>query len=252
MRTTIRTILLASCMLTHGAIAAAQDQEEGPVELAPASDEVSTTAEVSTSGSASASYGPATPQDAPRTGRESVGALRVYGGFRLGVGGGFKPIDVDGAPDDILALAKATPGLQLGVDYVVMDYFAIGGETRLSWPGYKAGGDRLMLWDVVVKPRARMLLSSYPLELYAALPFGISVANFPNDERPEITGKAHATLGLSAGAYYFFNQHMGINAEMGWLWNWIRGEVDLGATTATSKQRLGQFTLLNVNFVYAF
>lgn len=241
---TIRTALLAACMTLGSQLAQAQDQEEGPVELAPTPQEVSpppVQASVSSSGSLE------TRGSARRIGTEPAGALRVYAGFRLGVGGGVKPTEPD---QDLIQTAKATPGLQIGVDYVVMDYFAIGGETRLAWAGLKAGGDRFMLWDIVAKPRARMLLSSQPLELYAAMPIGISVSNQDDDLEPEVTGKAHATLGLAGGAYYFFTQHMGVNAELGWQWNWLRAEVE-GADD-TFKSRLGQLTLLNVNFVYAF
>src|SRR5688500_8921735 len=149
MRTTIRTALLAACMASSVA-AQAQNQEEGPVELAPTPEEVSpppASASVSTSGSVEASS-----SSVPR-GAENVGALRVYGGFRLGVGGGIRPTDPS---EDFMLTAKAAPGLQLGVDYVVMEYFAIGAETRLGWPGQKAGDtERIMLWDIVAKPRAR-------------------------------------------------------------------------------------------------
>jgi len=240
---TIRTALLAACVATSVQLAQAQDQEQGPVELAPTSAEVSPRPVRARAGG---TLDPST-SSAPRAPREAVGALRVYGGFRLGVGGGFKPTDPDA---DFLALAKATPGLQLGVDYVVMEYFAIGAETRLSWPGQKEGdSDRIMLWDLVLKPRARKLLDSYPLEIYAAMPIGVTVANMDNDARPEQTGKAHATLGLSGGGYYFFHQHMGVNAELGWLWNWVHYNDELAGDFKT---RLGQLTLINVNFVYAF
>jgi hypothetical protein len=42
---------------------------------------------------------------------------------------------------------------------------------------------------------------------------------------------------------------MGVNLEMGWLWHWIRDEVDGGTE---EKFRLGQWTLLSANFLYAF
>jgi hypothetical protein len=226
----MRTALLAATLLTaSGGAARAQDdvsQESGPVELAP----TSTSAEVQAGGAVAA---PAS----------AAGKLRVYGGLRIGVGGGFKPVD----PSEVtLLLAPATPGIQAGAEYLLMKYFALGVETRFNWARGRDSNDRVMLWDLVLKPRANYQLSSMPVELYAALPFGLSVSNPPNDN---LSGKASGTLGLSGGANYFFNGHFGVNAEMGWLWHWMKFEADGGGTATW---RLGQWTLVSVNFMYAF
>jgi hypothetical protein len=89
------------------------------------------------------------------------------------------------------------------------------------------------------------------VELYVALPVGLSVSNWPNQDEFETTGKAGATLGLSGGANYFFNSHMGLNLELGWLWHWIRGEYE-AQETVQETFRLGQLTILSANFIYAF
>jgi Outer membrane protein beta-barrel domain len=213
--------LAAGLFAASGAAAQGAPQEEGAVELTVA------------------------PRSAPIARRSGpVGPLRIFGGFRLGVGGQFVNMDGPGEAD-----AKATPGLQAGVDYVVMDYFAIGGETRLNWAKAEDVDDRTMLWDLVVKPRGRYQFNNLPLELYGTLPVGLSVANFPNDT--EIDGGAGATVGLLGGANYFFTDHMGVNAELGALFHWIHGSVDTFAGNADLALRLAQCSLLQVNFVYA-
>ena len=177
----------------------------------------------------------------------AAGALRVYGGLRIGVGGGFKPIEPQDG--DYIATSPATPGIQVGAEYLVMKYFALGLETRLNWARTRSFDERLMLWDVVLKPRGNYQLPSMPVELYAALPFGLSISNMPEDNA---TGKAGATFGLSGGANYFFNSHFGLNLEMGWLWHWVRDEEEDPIEVTKEKARLGQWTLVSANFMYAF
>jgi hypothetical protein len=235
MRKTMKTAVLAAALLAaSGATTRAQDdvsQEAGPVEMAP-----STQVQATTNTEAAAAPVP------------TAGALRVYGGLRIGVGGGIKPVAPEPPPpghNDLILTAPATPGIQIGAEYLLMKYFALGVETRLNWARPRSGEDRFMLWDLVVKPRANYQLGSMPVELYAALPVGLSIANMPEDIE---TGKAGATLGLSGGANYFFTNHFGLNVEMGWLWHWVRVEVEDSTETA----RLGQLTLISANFMYAF
>ncbi|MFM2416285.1 MAG: hypothetical protein RL385_1008 [Pseudomonadota bacterium] len=233
--------LFALASLFGTAAAAAQDapQEEGAVELTVA------------------------PR-ASRIARPSgpVGPLRVYGGMRVGFGGQFKDRADNNVgfavPNEVTSSwlggsdldADPSIGFQFGVDYVLMDYFAIGGETRFNWVKVDGFDDRIMLWDLVAKPRGRYQLNNLPLELYATLPVGLSIANF--DDGSGIDGGAGATLGLAGGANYFFNEHMGINAELGALFHWIHGEVDTQLNrTLDLKRRLAQCSLLQVNFVYA-
>ena len=225
------TLLSAGLAWSLCSAASAQDapQEEGAVELS---------AELNT------------PKQAP-TGGANAHPLRLYGGLRFDVGGSFVDVDDNNADVD----AKGAIGLQLGVDYVLMDYFAIGGETRLGWVKADGAEDRTMLWDLVVKPRGRYVFDNLPLEAYGALPVGLSVANAPDSASTpfvDVSGGAGATLGLMFGANYFFTENMGVNAEMGWMWHWVHLEfepVTGGATEA--KLRLGQWQLLGVNFIYA-
>jgi hypothetical protein len=237
MRKTTKTAALAAALLMASGPAEAQDdvsQEAGPVELAP-----------------SAQFQGTTNAEAASAAPPVAGALRVYGGLRIGVGGGFKPVKPDDATtygNDIIFVSPATPGIQVGAEYLLMKYFALGIETRLNWAKPRIADERVMLWDLIVRPRTNYQLSAMPLELYVALPFGLSISNWPEDFA---TGKAAATLGFSGGANYFFNSHIGLNLEMGWLWHWLRDEIDAVDTTKETF-RLGQWTLVSANFMYAF
>jgi hypothetical protein len=240
----------------------AQDQEEGPVELNASGEAQASTSSSTTGGNngwGDVYQRPETPESAtsesaaPSTG---VGALRMYGGMRLDVGGGFTLWQ----DRDLLYRAAPTPAVQVGADYVLGSYMAVGLETRLNWARAKDADSRIMLWDLVLKPRLRYVTSFHGVELYGALPFGLSVANFPDSKQAETTGKMSGTLGFMAGLNYFFTDHFGLNTEMGWMWHWVKGDYEALRQTSTGgvarigekTVRLGQFTVLTLNLVYAF
>ena len=243
MRKTMKTALLAATLLIPGgATIQAQDnvsQETGAVEMAPSAGYSGTTS------TSTSSTGTAAPDAAPAV---AAGALRVYGGMRVGVGGGFKTVKPS---HNVILTSPATPGIQVGADYVLHKYFALGAETRLNWAGTRDGNERVMIWDLVVRPRSHYQLPSMPVELYGAVPVGLSVTNWPEDNA---TGKAGATLGLTGGANYFFTSHLAVNLEMGWLWHWVRNEIDPTGVFPKRKNtaRVGQWTMLSANFLYAF
>jgi hypothetical protein len=140
-------------------------------------------------------------------------------------------------------------GFQLGVDYVLHKYFAIGGEYRLTSTSLDVPGnpDRPLFIDFDVKPRGRYEFDNIPLELYGTLPVGLSVVAPHN----HADTKANANLGLGAGATYFFTSNMGVNTEIMGIFHWYHDTVDLGfGSTGTIKERFGQFYWF-ANFVYA-
>lgn len=227
----IRTLISAFGLVCVSVSASAQDeavQETGEVELSSADMD----------GAAAGSAGP----------------LRFYGGFRIGFGGEVEN-DPDGgtsSDDDLLA----TPGLQLGADYVLMDYFAAGAELRFGWTNSDFRDDndvgRDLFVDIDVKPRGRYQLSNIPLEVYATLPLGLTLIA-TNDDTEDLTGGNELSqgpgfnLGIGGGATYFFSDHLGVNAEMAYLLYWWGAEVDNGGESDLSA---GQFTLF-FNAVYA-
>lgn len=241
MRKTMNTLFAFALCTSGSATAFAQDeadQEEGVVEL---------------NANADAQVGePAGPTSAsPR------GPLSVYGGLRLGFGGNinFKDDDTDAEADDDML---ATIGLQGGADYVLMDYFAVGGELRLAWLNSETRDDgdigRDLFIDIAVKPRGRYAFGNIPLEVYGALPLGITFIATNGDYEDKINADISQgpgfNLGFLAGATYFFTEHMGVNGEMGGLMYWFGSEAEVGGVKSSLSNRIGQFNLF-ANFVYA-
>jgi hypothetical protein len=191
-------------------------------------------------------------QAAPRA---AVGKWRILAGLHFGFGGELST-DVDtgfglvtGNDPDL----EPTIGLQAGVDYLLMEYFAIGGELRLSWwkpernitPGSQSDPDRSMYVDINVKPRGRYTFSNIPLELYGTLPFGLSFAAISDDV--PMDGGPGFNLGFGGGLTYFFTPRVGINTEILGVWHWFDGELDVGPDT---DNRTAQFYWM-LNAVFA-
>lgn len=188
-----------------------------------------------------------------RSTQGAAGKLRILGGMHFG-GGGEWNINTDG-PGDISPSLKALVGLQGGVDYVLMRYFALGGELRLTWWKPEsivlAGNDigRSLFVDIDVKPRGRYEFSSIPLEVYGTLPMGLSFAALNDDTN--MNGGAGFNLGFGGGATYFFTSRIGINAEMLGVWHWFDGEVDgRGVGNVDTDNRTAQFYFF-LNAVFA-
>lgn len=191
--------------------------------------------------------------DAPGGGTISPGKLRILGGLHFGGGGDirFDPEGGGGTTEDSLA---AHVGLQAGVDYVLMDYFALGGELRATFWNSKdfADGDlgRSTFVDINVKPRGRYAFD-FPLEVYGMLPLGLSIAAINDDWNAD--GGAGFNFGFGGGATYFFTDKIGVNSEMAAIWHWFGAEYDLPLPfggTADAAVRTAQFYMF-LNFVYA-
>lgn len=178
------------------------------------------------------------------------GPLTVYGGVRIGAGG---EADYDqGASDELIA----TLGLQAGADYVIMDYFALGGELRLASFNTDINDDfgngRSILFDFVVRPRGRYAFSGMPLELFATLPLGLTIPSINDDWNAE--GNAGFTLGFGSGANYFLTDRIGLGAELLYLAHWISWDSNVVSGTVTNTDIsvvLGQFNFV-ANAIYAF
>jgi hypothetical protein len=240
MSKTMTTLFAFALCASGSATAFAQDeaeQEEGVVELS-----ADTNTQVGE---------PVGPTASPR------GPLSVYGGLRLGFGGNLHTeIDDTGfdGDDDMLA----TIGLQGGADYILMDYFAVGGELRLAWLNSETRDDgdigRDLFIDIAVKPRGRYAFNNIPLEVYGAMPLGITFiatnGDIDDNTNGDVSQGPGFNLGFLAGATYFFTDHMGINGEMGGLMYWYGADFDAPAGKFSSSNRIGQFNLF-ANFVYA-
>jgi len=64
-------------------------------------------------------------------------------------------------------------------------------------------------------------------------------------------GKAGFNVGLVGGATWWFTSHIGVNAEMGWLYHKYGRQVVIGRTEIDTDISMNQFLLLCPNFVYA-
>jgi hypothetical protein len=184
---------------------------------------------------------------------KAIPGLRFYGGFRIGVGG----TSTIGSPalGDRDYDLETTVGLQFGAGYA-WRFFAIGGELRVSWMGEKAPegaeGEAIdfTFVDVVVKPKAGYQLRNVPLEFYATLPIGVSVPVNEPFAAGDLTLEPGPTVGFFVGASYFFSEHLGVNAELGWLGSWHNFSV-YGEETDASLS-MSQFSPLLVNLMAAF
>ena len=222
----------AACLSAHAPLANAQDQEAGDIRV----DLPRRKAE------------PVEPT-VTRT-RASVGSpgpLRFYGGFSLAVGGDAQvSANVGNIGGNASRALDPTIGLQAGADYVLGDYFSIGGETRLLWTKVDGAGDRTMLWDLDVKPRGRYAFHNLPLEVYGALPVGLTIANLPGNN----DGKAGFNIGLLGGANYWFTSHIAVNAEVGWVFH--RYGYTNNDTGISGNVKMNQFLCIpTANLVYA-
>jgi len=181
---------------------------------------------------------------------EIPGPLTVYAGARLGFGG---DADYDpGGSDELIT----TFGLQAGADYVIMDYFALGGEIRMGAFNTDNNDDldngRSLLFDFVVRPRGRYVFAGMPLEVFGTLPVGLSVPSINDDWNAD--GKAGFTLGFGAGANYFFSERLGVGGELLYLKHWIGWESRVASGTVNIIEEdvsLGQINFVG-NMIYAF
>lgn len=219
-----RIALMAGALLATSMSAAAQDQEEGDIDV----DLPERKREVE----------PAPGESMMKRSAQGIGPLRVYGGFSLSVGGELKGEESDEGAD-----LEVTPGLQGGVEYVLHDYFSIGGEMRFLFPEPEGWSGRSLLWDIVVKPKGRFAFPNLPLEVYGSLPLGLTVPGI--DGEPE--GTVGWNIGIVGGATLFFTDKMGIQAELGWHFHKFGIEIE-GVGEGDAK--MNQFLLLSPNFVY--
>jgi len=149
--------------------------------------------------------------------------FQLYGGLALGVAS-----TAEGESDGDYAYTGweeydygASFGLQAGLAWV-WRIFGLGAELRAAWYGQAEGldGSDLVLQEFLLKPRLGYKLASLPLELYAALPHGMSRLAFGAEHESK---QAAFSVGLTLGASYFISEHLGINAELGYTWRGTLG-----------------------------
>jgi hypothetical protein len=196
--------------------------------------------------------------DAPGGGAISPGKLRILAGMHFG-GGGELRSDPDGPGPTSESSLRPLIGLQAGVDYVLMKYFAIGGEFRFTRFNTNDYDDldigRSTFIDIDVKPRGRYAFD-FPLEVYGTMPMGLSFAALNGDieEFPGVndaSGGAGFNLGFGGGANYFFTDKFGVNSEMLAVWHWFGTEIEtVGGLSGEASNRTAQFYFF-INGIFA-
>lgn len=159
-----------------------------------------------------------------------VDDTRIYGGLWLGFGG-----DAEFDENNVDADLGGTLGGQFGFDIVTARYFSLGGEARIGAAKFQDTGDRSKIIDLDFKPRLRLPLYRLPIELYAALPVGLTIprlADFANDTN--LDGKVGWNIGAAVGANWFITDSFGLNVEPAWLMH--RFKVDGANNDFTLKQ----------------
>jgi hypothetical protein len=147
---------------------------------------------------------------------------------------------------------EPTFGLQASVDYLLMKYFTVGGELRLSW--WKPDGnitlqsqsdpDHSLFVDIDIKPRGRYVFSNIPLEIYGTMPLGLSIAAV--DDTIPMDGGPGFNLGIGAGAIYFVTPRFGFCTELLGVWHWFDGKLAGGTDTDNRAAQL--YWMLNLVF----
>lgn len=192
--------------------------------------------------------------------------FQVYGGFLSGFGGktkatgsymGMSLADLGLTDSDTQHKLATTLGFQLGGSYV-WRFLGIGPELRMSWLKIKpdatldtSGQDRDKLIDLLIKPRGRYRFNALPLEIYLAVPVGLSIPRFQKSEGTSF--RVGPTVGMLAGATYFFLRHLGANLELGGQWHWVGAKITDAQLDGeiNAKLRYSQFHL-HINAVAAF
>jgi hypothetical protein len=144
---------------------------------------------------------------------DGVDPTRLYGGLWLGFGG---DAEFDG-DRQFAGDLETTLGGQFGVDVVVARYFSLGGEARIGASRWVRTGDRTKLIDLAFKPRLRFPIRRTPLELYFAVPVGVTIPRLADGGPPGVDGKVGWNLGVGGGLNFWITESFGLNVEPMWL-----------------------------------
>jgi hypothetical protein len=150
---------------------------------------------------------------------------RVGGHFHAGFGGELNT-EVDLFDSDL----DPAVGIAGRYEALVHEYVVIGGMMQLSFWRPDLADDRSTFidFDLLLKGRYPVEVSSRTLELYAMLPFGLTVSILDKDFENVDRGAAGWNLGFFLGAQLSVTEAVGIFAEIGFTHHGISHDVDFG------------------------
>ena len=161
---------------------------------------------------------------------------------------------------------KLAYGINLGATFFAVPFFDLGAEVRFAWAkagefddqipaleGESPDTGRTMLVDIDVKPRLRLDLMHGRLELYVALPVGLTIPSRPDEE--DLDTSLGWNLGVGPGLNYFLSSHVGLNLELMFLFHSYSADGTVEADDgSTINAKISLFTwqpTLLVNLVIA-
>jgi hypothetical protein len=173
----------------------------------------------------------------PEAGVVKPGGFRLYFGGLFGFAGRqdltFEVQRNDGATGsiDVSSSQKVTYGFDLGATFFAIPFFDLGAEVRLSWAkagaidddggsglaGMSVDTGRTLLVDLDVKPRLRFDLLHGKLELYVAVPVGLTIPSRPKAD--ELDTSLGWNIGVGPGVTYFLSEHVGLDLELMFLFH---------------------------------
>lgn len=166
-------------------------------------------------------------------------STRIHAGATFGLGGELKTeFDNDNIEADDADLVT-TYGGHLGIEVPLIDLFTIGAELGLNgWNREDADDndyDRNLQLDVLVRPKLRLTPLDL-LEVYAVVPFGYTHF-IPSDDKSfaigrftgDLEGGPGFAIGGAAGATLFLLDHLGVTAEVGYLFRRYRETLKVDA-----------------------
>lgn len=184
---------------------------------------------------------PAAASVASETAPEASGSPSKPRGFRLYFGGllgfgGSQDFTFDVTRDDGASVApevgasqKVTYGFDVGATFFAIPFFDLGAEVRLSWAqagdyddnelgvAGPADSGRTLLVDIDAKPRIRLDLMQGRVELYLAVPVGLTIPSRPKED--DLDTSLGWNIGVGPGANFFLSNHVGLNLEFMFLFH---------------------------------
>jgi hypothetical protein len=167
----------------------------------------------------------------------------------LGVAGE-ADVEVDGVPGSIESDLELTYGAGVQYMHPLHEHFSLGGQVALrSWQteaGDAANADRNLLLDVSLVPAGRVAID-HDAELYLAVPVGLALDFWGDDEFAGGAGEVSTGIGLSVafmlGARFALSTGFGLLGELGYELHSFTHEVEVAGVSGDADVSMGQLAI---------